>query len=220
MGRSIVWLGFAGLVLTALALPSTPPDAAAAGARRPRSCFPPHSRTLAATPHARVFEKHDARNESDYIWGCLKQSATPYLLGTDDGIRDDAREGESIDPIVLRGEYVAYADTFRDHYNNYETMLISRSLRTGRTRHRWHPAPDNCGIRFEVREIELNSRGSIGWLAARSDCGRQTAMQVFKEDRGGGTRLLDAAADDAPLRARRGRIFWRHGGIERSSRLR
>jgi hypothetical protein len=190
--------------------------------RRPKSCFPAHSQTLAATRRVRVFEKYDSDFEDYYVWACLKRQGTAYMLGANEAAHEDlaSGEGEGISLVRIAGSFVAFDDTFNDHYGDYQTIIVSRDVRTGRTAHRWAPSPGQCPTLYEVEDLELSRHGGIGWLAKRWNCGRTGPHQVFKEDRTPRTTVLDRTADGAPLTLRHGSLIWRHAGKPRRARLR
>ncbi len=198
--------GLAAAVALALALTGAAP-VAAHPSKRHRSCHPPHTRTLAATAHARVFTSRRLIPETRIrlTYGCLLSRKRPVRF-----FRASFPSGYG--PIALAGRYVAYgaysdcAASFCDPNN-----VVLQNLKNGKVTFADGP------LRVaDVSDLVLRRNGSLAWIQSSFDPqgAVQPDMQVVKAERGQPPVVLDAGLDvDRGSLALAGtRLYWTKAG--------
>jgi hypothetical protein len=194
---------------TSVAASASPAPSKAPAAR----CGPASSRTLAATPVARVYVAHGA------VYGCAAQTRRVYRLGSRRLCLVEPRIG----PVTVAGRFAAYGQQSCGTDTSSSQVLV-RDLSNGkvllsRSAISRVPGPES----FESVSAIVGKRdGAIAWLAGVTSIGRPGGLvEVHKVDRLGAA-LLDSGSGIArgSLTLHGSTVTWRDRGATRSATLR
>ena len=196
----------AGAVVLALAL-TGPAPVGAQPSKRDRGCHPLHTRTLAATAHARVFasRRFIPETRTRVTYGCLLSRTRPFRF-----YRADFPTGFA--PIALAGRYVAYG-AYSDCAASFcdPNSVVLQDLKNGKVR-----LADGPLRVADVSDLVLRAKGSLAWIGTSFDAqgAVQPGVQVVKAERGQPPVVLDAGLDVArgSLALAGTRLYWTKAG--------
>lgn len=190
----------------------------AADATRP--CQLKSSKTIASSPHARVFQR------SGVTYGCLYSSNRRVVLG---GYENTVASKIQQYEIRLAGRYVAFGETaLGKEYIGYFVRVFD--LRRGKSVSLSETGPatqrakdESFGNAFGIGpavSLRLRATGQVAWIARARYADARPQFEVRKRE--GRTRTRLASGDDvdpASLALRGNRLTWRQGGQQGTATL-
>jgi len=195
--------------VVALAL-TGPAPVGAHPSKRHRSCYPPHTKTLAASARTRIFEsrrRFSSGSRTQHVtYGCLLSRGRAFKF-------DEPDFPTGYDPIVLAGRYVAYgaysdcAASFCDPHS-----VVLQDLKNGKM-----TFVDGRLPVASVTDLVLRSNGSLAWIQTSfgEDGGFiHPGYQVVKAERGQPPVVLDSGSDVAhgSLALAGATLYWTKAG--------
>lgn len=203
------------IALVALAVwPSTP----SAAARKP-GCRPAGSKTVVATPRARVFKWHTV------VWGCLFKRGVAVRLTSNDGYGQDYLRAPT---PKLAGRFVAYTYYWEGSVEGTGQAVRVTDLRSGRTNLTDFEFEENDKVPTDVKVVKLvvTPTGWVAWswIATYDKLGdvpEIRRLRAGRSDIGLTAKPLDSGpdVDPASLEQDGTSIFWTHGDEPRTAEL-
>jgi len=214
-------LRLAGALLVTLLAAAPAPAASADSARRPSVCTPPGTRTLEASPRARVFTR--GRESFSPVFACHYRTGRRIRLGT-----QDCFDSRGVELPRLAGRFVAYALVTCHRAPTSEAVVRVRDLRSGRTIARADattPLPAGSRPLVSVTDLELKPNGSVAWIAQNSVASATGTtperIEVRKLERRGRDVLLASGLGIVPASLALGgsTLYWTRDGAPFSAAL-
>jgi hypothetical protein len=194
----------------ALAMPLMP-DGAAARTHRP-TCFPPHTKTIAADAKVRVFQTRKLSGHAHVTYGCLLKRKRPVKF-----FLPDFPTGYG--PIVLAAPFVAYGaygDCAAAFCNPNSVVL--QNLRGGSGT----PMQQQVSV-ANVDSLVLKPNGSLAFIASTFDQNGAIlpGLSVVKVEQGAKPVVLDSGAgvDAGSLALAGSTLYWTDAGAPMSAPL-
>jgi hypothetical protein len=197
------------LVAAAALLLLSPSGTAAAKSHRP-TCFPPHSKTIAADAKVRVFQTRKVVQHTHVLYGCLLRRKRPVTF-----LLPDFPTG--FGPIVLAAPFVAYGD-YSDCAAAFcnPNSVVLQDLRGGQGK----PVQGQVSV-ATVYDLVLKPNGSLAFIASTFDSNGAIipGLSVVKVEHGATPVVLDSGAGvtSGSLALAGTTLYWTDGGAPRTA---
>jgi hypothetical protein len=203
-------------MLVAIALLAASPATASAHA-----CWPDGSRTVAKSPHARVYYRQVGRGPLESVYGCLYSRDRSFRLAGDEA---DGTYTSAFEPFAFAGPYVAFEWHWSplEPYEPGSWRVQVVDLRDGSTKHSmgaWGghgPQTYEEGFEPTVVRIRVRRDGAAAWISLWGP-----KREVRRVDSRGGHRLDHGRhIPGKSLRIDRHRVYWTRDGVAKHASLR